>query len=106
MLGPIAGSVKGIAPATPARARSSGSEMPRGGQACKRVGKLFTIERLDQKTVHGRLQSRRSDPHQRVRGEGEDRRLGPGCPASRPRIRLVVSMPSSCGIWMSIRTRS
>ena len=29
-----------------------------------------------------------------------------GWPVSRLRIRLVVSMPSSCGIWMSMRTRS
>jgi len=52
MLGPIAGSVKGIAWVDAGMRAASGGEMPRGGEARQRVGKLFAIQRLDQKTVH------------------------------------------------------
>src|SRR5712664_1418131 len=59
----------------PARARPSGSEMPRGGQACERICKLFTIERLDQKTVHAGFKAGVAILHQRVGREGKDWRL-------------------------------
>src|SRR3981189_3002780 len=59
----------------PSGGRSSGREMPRGGQACKRVGELFTIERLDQKAVHAGFKAGVAILDQRVRREGEDRRL-------------------------------
>src|SRR6266850_2656928 len=59
----------------PARARPSGGKMPRGGQACERIGQLFTIERLDQKTVHAGFKAGVAIFHQRVCREGEDWRL-------------------------------
>src|ERR1700730_15737208 len=71
------GGERGTAPKRriPACAGPSGGEMPRGGQACERIGKLFTIERLDQKTVHAGFKAGVAILHQRVRREGEDRRL-------------------------------
>ena len=55
MLGPIAGSVKDIARAMSPLA-ASGGDMPRGGEARQRVGEFFTVERLDQETVHSGLE--------------------------------------------------
>ena len=48
--------------------------MPRGSQAGEGVGKLFAVERLDQKPVHAGLEAGIAILHQRVRGQCEDRR--------------------------------
>jgi len=77
--------------------------MPRGGQACKCVGEFFTIERLDQKAVHAGFKARVAILDQRVRSEGEDRRLA----ARLSRLKATDTLGGfdavKCGIWMSIR---
>ena len=56
----------------------SRSDVLCGSQASERVGKLFAIERLDQKTIHSRFETGIAIFHQRVGGQGEDRRLEAG----------------------------
>ena len=75
MLSSIAGSVKSAA----------SGDVPRGGQARQRIGQLFAIERLDQKTVHAGLEAGIAILHQRVRGQRQDRRAADR--AARPRGR-------------------
>ena len=57
---------------------ASGGEMPRGGEARQRVGKLFAIERFDQKAVHSGLKTGVTILHQRVRGQRQDWRVAAG----------------------------
>jgi len=50
----------------------SGGHMPRGGKARKRVAEFFPIERLDQKTIHARLEAGVAILHQRIGRQRKD----------------------------------
>ena len=80
--------------------------MPGGGKARQRIGEFVAIERLDQEAVHSCLEAGIAVFHQRIRRQGEDRGLAAALGGLAARMRLVVSMPSSAGIWISIKTRS
>ena len=85
---------------------TSRCDVPCRDEAGERLGEFFAVERLDQKSVHAGFEAGVAVFHQRVGGEREDRRPAARLAGLEARIRLVVSMPLSCGIWMSIRTRS
>ena len=85
---------------------TSRRDVPGRDEAGEGVGEFLAVERLDQKSVHAGLEAGVAVFHQRVGGEGEDRRPAARLAGLESANPLVVSMPLSCGIWMSIRTRS
>lgn len=80
--------------------------MTGGRQSRKRVGQSLAIERLDEKAIHAGLETRVTIVDQRVGGQRQDGRAAAG-PDGFPFANFpLASMPSRCGIWTSIRTRS